>query len=439
MEALFSSLAGGDSLRGRILDLISEAATLPASDRVEIHIMTFAFTDAEIADALAAAAARRRSITIRILADWSQRTWSRGQQVGRLAALSLPNLQVRYTNDQPYVWDPAAAHMRWSYHASHGLLHHKTLTVLVDGRPWRLICGSFNWTANAARSYENLVIFTADRPESHKLISRIELEFEALWSDASATLSPSDAHVHYLAILEEYLGNPTLQPASIVGLTAGQEELLQALDPNCYPSKCGTRSLSWPLCGSDISVEIAFSSGPKKRARGRGGHAESNRAQRLFLCGSSGRTRCVPLTITTLALDTIVHAAPGDTLKIAMYGLSPRVPEYGALLNAARCGVRLQILLDRGTGSEVAARLAEAQRREALPIEVRTVGRMMHQKYLVNTRTGAVLTGTANMSTDAAGRHFEHRFRVRGYPQLAEQFIADFDAIWFRLLQPNAL
>jgi hypothetical protein len=85
------------------------------------------------------------------------------------------------------------------------------------------------------------------------------------------------------------------------------------------------------------------------------------------------------------------------------------------------------------TGLEVAARLADAQRREALPIEVRTVGRMMHQKYLVNTQTGALPTGTANMSTDAAGRHVEHRIRISGCARLAEQYLADFDAIWFRL------
>src|SRR5262249_48828020 len=97
--------------------------------------MTFAFTDQEIADALADLAARRPGITIRILADWSQRIPAQGQQVGRLARLGLSNLRVRYTIDQPYTWDATAARLRWSYRESRGLLHHKTLGVLVDGRP----------------------------------------------------------------------------------------------------------------------------------------------------------------------------------------------------------------------------------------------------------------------------------------------------------------
>jgi phosphatidylserine/phosphatidylglycerophosphate/cardiolipin synthase-like enzyme len=414
MEARFSSLVGGDTLRKRILELIAEAAASASSDRIDVHVMAFSFTDTDIADALAAAASKRPSMTVRLLADWSQRTWSRNQQAGRLSALALPNLRVRYTRDQPYVWDAAAGHMRWSYHASHGLLHHKTLAVLADGRPWRLACGSFNWTASAARSYENVLIFSAEQPEARELISRFELEFEALWSDPFATLSSSDAHSHYQAILEAYHRDPALRPEAIVGLPQGQNEQLKVLGPECYPSRSGTLSLNYhhsPAC-LDSSVAVAFSSRAEKEPHGRGGHAEANRGQRLFLRGNSGRMRCVPLTITALALDTIGHAASGDTLKIAMYGLSRRVPEYGALLNAARRGVRLQILLDRAVAIEVAARLADAQRLEALPIEVRTVGRSMHQKYLVNTRTGSLLTGTANMSTDASGRHFEHRIRV---------------------------
>jgi hypothetical protein len=101
MEALFTSLVGGDRRRRCVLELIDEATALAHSRIDDLHVMTFAFTDEEIADAMARAAARHPTLTIRIIADWNQRTRTRGQQIRRLAELNLPNLRVRYKNDQP--------------------------------------------------------------------------------------------------------------------------------------------------------------------------------------------------------------------------------------------------------------------------------------------------------------------------------------------------
>src|SRR5207244_3839840 len=120
------------------------------------------------------------------------------------------------------------------------------------------------------------------------------------------------------------------------------------------------------------------------RRSGQRGYAERNREQRLFFRTPSGTMRCVPLTITSLALETIFRSTTGDTLKIAMYGMSARVPEYGALLDAARRGVHVFVLLDRVVGSDVASRLKAAAQRERLPIEIRVAGKMMHQKYLIH-------------------------------------------------------
>lgn len=424
MEALFTSVDGREALRTRVLELIREAAALADSNKIDLHVMMFAFTDQTIADLLADVATRYTAMTIRILTDWSQRHNARGQQVGRLAKLGLPNLRVRYKSDQPYVWDVTAGHPRWSYHASRGLLHHKTLCVLVDGRPRWLICGSLNWTGAAARSYENILTVTADQPESLKLMTRIELEFEALWSDGCATLSPEEAHLHYRAIMDEYFRNPTIPSSAVRGLMHGHGENLEVVKPECWNE-------SMRLANSGI--EIAFSCCAMEEGLIRCGHAKRNQLQCLLLLSPSRRIKRVSLTLTNLALDTIYRAAPGDTLKIAMYGLSTRVPEFGALLNAARRGVRLMILLDRAVGLEVSKRFLRAARERRLPIEVRTASRTMHQKYIVNLRSGTVLTGTANMSTDASSRHLEHRIRISENPRLAAQFCADFDTIWSRL------
>jgi phosphatidylserine/phosphatidylglycerophosphate/cardiolipin synthase-like enzyme len=398
--------------------------------------MSFAFTDEEVANALAHAAVRHSSMTIRVLADWSQRIRARGQQVDRLAKLGLPNLCVRYKNDQPYTWDAAAEKVRWSYRASRGLLHHKTLSVLLDGRPWKLICGSFNWTRNATNSYENLLVVTAEQAGSRQLMSRIELEFEAMWSDGRATLSPEEAHLHYQAILDAYRRDPTISPAAVVGLARGRGEPLQILDPECYPPE--HEGANMDNCdeqiGSDVPrVSVAFSSRRPDQDSGQCGYAEPNRTQRFLLRKPSAKSKRVPLTLTTLALDTIFRAEPGDTLKIAMYGLSTRVPEYGALLEAARRGVRLFVLLDGSVGADVVGRLVIARHLEDLPIEVRTGCKMMHQKYVVHPNSATVLTGTANMTTDASDRHSEQRIVVRGCSALAEQFCADFHTIWARL------
>jgi phosphatidylserine/phosphatidylglycerophosphate/cardiolipin synthase-like enzyme len=436
VEALFSSLVGGDGLRRRLLELVAEATALADTRAVDVHVMTFAFTDEEVADALVQAATRQPSMTIRILADWGQRSRGGGQQVAKLARLGLPNLRIRYKTDQPYAWNATKGGMRWSYHASHGLLHHKILSVIVDRRPWKLICGSFNWTTNAARSYENLLVVSTEQPWAHELMSRIELEFEAMWSDGRVTLSPEEAHLHYQAIRQAFQRDPTLSPAAVVGLARGAGEPLQRLAPDCQSLEqepVGLAEHRTLPSAKAPQVLIAFSSQPLHADDDRRGYAEPNRSQRFLLYKPSTRTKRVPLTLTTLALDTIFRAAPGDTLKVAMYGLSTRVPEYGALLDAARRGVRVFVLLDTAIGTNVLRCLVLARELEGLPIEVRSCRKMMHQKYIVHADSNTVLTGTANMTTDASTRHSEHRLVVRGCSALVEQFSADFDAIWSRL------
>ena len=441
MEALFTSLAGGGAIRERLLELVDRAAMLAATRRVELHAMIFSFTDEVLADALIAAAARGSGLTIRIIADWSQRVRARGQQAGRLADCGLANLRLRYTKDQPYIWDPAVAHMRWSYRASRGLLHHKTLGLTVDGRPWQLICGSFNWTANAAQSYDNLLVVSADDAGSAALMTRMELEFAALWTDRRMTLSPGEAHRHYQAILGEYQRDPTLLPAAVTGLSGDPDEPddgeatrlpLPCLAGGPPADPAGAVPVGSAADASVRRVAIAFNA-RQTAGRSRRGHADANHAQRLQPSRPMVRAKIVPLTITNLALDVILAAAPAATLSIAMYGLSARVPEFGALLDAARRGVRLRFLLDAAVGAAIASRLAAVGQSENLPIEIRTAGRMMHQKYIIDPAAETVLTGTANLTTDASSRHFEHRILVARDARLTEQFLADFETIWSRL------
>jgi hypothetical protein len=345
---------------------------------------------------------------------------------------------VRYKSDQPYVWDVAANQKRWSYRASRGLLHHKTLGVLVDGRPFKLVSGSFNWTANATRSYENLLVIDGDGAEEAELMRRVELEFEALWSDGRVSLSPGEALLHYQAIMDTYRCHPTMDPLEVNGLEQGAGEPLQILNADHTDTRSkDTGAALDPTISNPQGTQmfIAFSSRGVHEDTSANGYAEANRAQRFWLRKPSGKCKRVPVTLTTLALDLISRSRPSDTLKVAMYGLSSRVPEYGALLDAARRGVRLLILLDRAISVPVSAALLAASIVECLPIQVRLGSRMMHQKYVVHPESGTVLTGTANMTTDASFRHSEQRILLRGCPAIAEKFAADFDTIWSRLGQ----
>jgi phosphatidylserine/phosphatidylglycerophosphate/cardiolipin synthase-like enzyme len=432
IEAVFSSMVGGNALQDRIVALIAEAAAEATSNAVDVSIMTFAFTNPHIADALAQASAQRPQLAIRLIADWTMRAADGHQQVSRLVGLGLPNLSIRYKKDQPYVWDPAEARLRWSYHASRGMLHHRTLAVAVNGEPSKLLCGSCNWSANAAESYENLLVVTNANPECGELISRVEHEFDALWSDGTASLSPNEAQAHYEAVAESLRGQAMAAPETVIRMP---------LRPNLF----GRIRYMRPPVASDAAatdmndeepspdVLIAFSARRPDEEQGHGGYAEYNCRRHICLRTPAGKSKRAALTITTLALDVIYRACAGETLLIAMYALSPRIPEYGALLAAARRGVSLRVLLDGKIGRTVAQKLSEVRDREDLPIQIKHGNRMMHQKYIVNASTATILTGTANMSTDASTRHSEHRIRVLRDVDLANRFIADFETIWDRV------
>ena len=426
VEAFFTSLDGGANVRRQVSATLERAGELARQTPVDLHLMTFAFTDAAVAELVIELAATHPGLTVRVIADWGQGSTGSGRVVRRLAHAGLPNLMVRYKHDQPYVYDPDTDRITWSYAASRGLLHHKTLSVSVAGVPRMLVCGSFNWTGRATRGYENLIVISAGDDPSDEVMAAVEREFAALWADGAATLSPAEAAEHHAAVLAEYRTHPTRSAAEIsgIGSGAGAPPLKAAA-----PLAAGAPAMP----AGDGAASIAFSSRSPFDATARNGYAAMNRSRRLDLHKPGGAIKSVPLTLTTLALDTIGSAAPGDRLLLAMYGLSARVPEYGAFLDAARRGVRVSVLLDRAVSGPQVVRLGGVTAREGLPIRVRAGNRTMHQKYLVHPESATVLTGTANMSTDASRRHTEHRIRWRGDPALTARFLADFEAIWARL------
>lgn len=414
-RAVFTSLHGGAALATSILDLIARARNCAAVGiRVEVEVMCFAFTDARIATALIDLCRDHPAVTLRIIADWSQSARNAPTVLEGMAAAGLRNLFIKFKLDAPYLRD-AAGGLRYSYGASRGMLHHKTLLIRLDGVPELMALGSYNWTARGQQAYENLIV--TDDPA---VLGPMGAEFAALWSDHGLT-GTTDRTRHIMARLktEAGLGRDLRDPrllADVLGL-AGAEPL-SALPP---------RRLD------DGAVITAFSGSRPHGNDSGAGHAATNDRRTIDLLRPAGLRRPAPLTLNTLALEAIRSVPTGARLVVAMYALSSRVPEFGALIDAARRGVQVAFILDGTIGARTAATLAAFAARDGLTLSVQTTRRRMHQKYLCCPETGMVLSGTANMTEDATARHSDHRILWRNAPDLAAAFAADFDRMSARL------
>jgi phosphatidylserine/phosphatidylglycerophosphate/cardiolipin synthase-like enzyme len=410
--ALFTSLDGGDALAAHLIARIGDAAR-PRPGRSDLQVMCFALTDPAIAEALVGAARAAPDLTVRLLADWSQGSRTGPALVRRIAAEAPPNLFVKLKLDRPYSPD-AEGRLRFSYNASLGFLHHKTVCLRVDRQPVALTCGSMNWSARARQAYETLMTLDDPGDPGEIAIRRaFDAEFEALWGDhrLTATLARADA-VRARMTLEGVAPGP----ADLFG-TAGE----------------AAAAASGPRHRVDGPAFAAFSGTPPGEAVARAGFAAANDRRAIDLRRPSGQRRPAPLTLSTLSLEAI-RSAPADAqLFVGQYALSPRAPEYGALLAAARRGCRVRLLLDRRIGGRTAAALAAVAAAERLDLTVRTTRRRMHQKYLCCPQTGLFLSGTANMTRDATDRHADHRLLFRDRPDLSARCAEDFERIWARL------
>ena len=422
MKAYFTTSVQGDGLREQVRSIIRLASELARNQRVELHLMAFSFTDKSLGDSLLAAADHPH-LRIRLLADWCQGANHPSHQARRLSRADLANIEVRFKKDQPYVLDRPSGMLTWSYRASRGLLHHKSMSLLVDNEPHTMLLGSFNWTRKALRSFENVLVIGRDCPGSLEIMRRVENEFRAIWASPNASLSPLGAKRHFEAIAAEFAANPHAAPQEIVGAHA--RDSTASTIGRIPPSDVGG-----PATANAPEYHIAFSGRDYDADAATSGFDAENRIQKLSMRKPGIGDKRVPLTITTLALDTINRAREGEELCLAMFGLSVRVPEYSALLLAARRGVKLRILLDGRVGRAAARRIRWRRLLEGTRIELRLSKRSMHQKYLLHRGSLSVLTGTANMSQDATARHAEHRILIRGNSDLLESFCRDFEALW---------
>ena len=144
----------------------------------------------------------------------------------------------------------------------------------------------------------------------------------------------------------------------------------------------------------------------------------------------------VSATLGAGAIDMLRGAQAGDTVKIAMYGMSTSTPEFATLVEAIRRGVIVRGVLDKKYNGVAAAALARLNSEPDTDVLIKTSGRMMHQKYLVHVESADVFNGSANMSRSSSTKHSEDRFYIKNNPAIAADFEADFDRLWERLGPP---
>ncbi len=384
---------------------------------VEINLMAFSFTNAEIRDRLVDMAARFPHLRIRLLVDWGLVAPGKGNLVRELAEGGPANLEVRFKYDQPYKWNRQLGQLAWDYNKSLGLLHHRTISVSVDGQPIQMLLGSYNWTQRGENNYENLVEIAPETGEELRILKEFDNEFFAMWDNPALALPLAKALAQKDAFHQalSHASSSIVHPRSLRHPFIPRHQL---------------DHLKEPLTGDLV---LAFSSKRPDEEVARNGFSGSGKQRHFFMMKGNGKEKKVPISLTTLALDVLHRAQPGEEVLIAMFAFSKRVADYTALLDRVRLGVRARLIVDRQVSGDFGRELQAKAQAEELPLEVRMGTRCMHQKYMVNPSRGMVLTGTANSTTDAIQRHCDHRLLVRNRMELAGKFREDFETMWNRI------
>lgn len=406
-------------LREVIFQFLEPVSVLAKNHTIEIHIMVFSFTDSGLCNRLIEIARSNPNVMIRIIADWGLISDDKDRKIRYLAEQNLDNLRVRLLYDQPYLWNPEKQRLDWNYQTSLGLLHHRTIALFVDGKPFKLLSGSYNPTKQAEKNYENLVEFRPGSEGADRILWEIEQEFHTLWCDPELSVDFRMGLELRKSIKKMYIEHPEMSPLDVRATVQWAGGKPFRIEPPNYNRMVSTNEV------------LAFSSRVFSKSDRRKGFSSSLWNRQFMMMSNSGSYKKVPVDLSTLLLDLIFRSKEGSLLRFAIFALSPRVPEYGALLEASRRGVRIRIIL--GVKGDTVNKVREVARAENLPLEIRSGGRCMHQKYAVDLDAGNVLTGTANMTTDASERHAEHRFLIKANKDLALQFANDFDAIWKRM------
>lgn len=158
------------------------------------------------------------------------------------------------------------------------------------------------------------------------------------------------------------------------------------------------------------------------------GYAASNRGTWRVPDAAHPAARVdVERTLAAPVMEMLRGARPGEVVRLCMYGISATAPEFAELKAAVERGVVLRgVFYD-----EYNAAAFDALDALQGDVDYRVIkSRVMHEKFGV--KGDDVFNGSANFSTSSTTKHSEDRFLFRADPDLAAQFVAEFDRLWAR-------
>lgn len=174
-------------------------------------------------------------------------------------------------------------------------------------------------------------------------------------------------------------------------------------------------------------VEVFFNSKPFSATTGGTGYGSGGKRTTEAI-GSDGVIHDVAANVTVGATDLFNRAKPGQTISVAMYGMSPSAPEYKSLVDAVKRGVTVKVVLNDDFNDGTVAAI-KALRDQGLPIDVRVQkAKTMHEKFAVVGDD--VFSGSANFSESSSTKHSENRITVKNDAEISQGFQARFDELW---------
>lgn len=178
---------------------------------------------------------------------------------------------------------------------------------------------------------------------------------------------------------------------------------------------------------STTDVEAFFNSRPFGAPAGGTGYG-SGGGRTTAAMGANGQIANVAANVTVGATDLFNRAKAGQPIDVAMYGMSVGAPEYNSLVEAAKRGAVIRVVLDDGSTASTVAAL-KALKAQGLPIDVRVQkAKTMHEKFGVVGDD--IFFGSANFSSSSSTKHSENRVTIKNEPGTAKAFANRFDEIW---------
>ncbi|MBI3184046.1 MAG: helix-hairpin-helix domain-containing protein [Myxococcales bacterium] len=532
-----------ESLEAKLIFELQDAVGRAAGRPMEVNMMIFEFQSDEVERAIVDLAQHNPNVTFRIVADSGQASSSGGNALPSILSKRLPNVQVKFKKDFPYVWSAAKGMPVYNHGATAGLNHHKGFATFIDGMPDRLATGSFNWSDTAdEKNYEDLVVMRSSDAATRRAVLQYADEFAGFFNNEEASLSPNAfynfkrtkwnemvaanggrpsaftakppdptpaysvpvdtkgfdlngfrsedrsrlevqmgrtlassiyseraRHGRFASLSElseRVPGVAALSPDKRAALEAAasfgshavsiNDATLEELDNAGFSKEMAKAIVDYrerngdfesleellkvPLMTANrmafakkyltaVDVEAFFNSRPYGATAAGTGYGSGGSRTTAVMAGG-GVVSPAPASVTAGAADLFARAKPGESIGLAMYGISPTSPEFRSLVAAARRGVSVRVVVNDDY-TETAVNAMKALKAQGVPIDVRVQSaKTMHEKFGVVGDD--VFFGSANFSESSSTKHSEDRFVVKNSAEMSAAFRSQFELLWAR-------